>query len=66
MAISAIKGVYYHGKIRPLKNIHYKQRKEVIIIFLDKIKKNNELWEEFAAKDFLKSYSKKDKAYDKL
>lgn len=66
MTISAIKGILHKGKIKPLENISYKGEKEVIIIFLDKTKKNDEIWDEYVAKDFLGGYSKKDISYDKL
>lgn len=66
LAISAIKGIYRNGKIEPLENIPYTENKEVVIVFLGDIKKDDVVWEECVAKDFLKGYSVKDEAYDKL
>lgn len=66
MEISAVKGVYCNGKIKPLETIPIKEKKEVIIIFLDTLIKNDRIWDNSVAKDFLRGYSKKDMAYDRL
>ncbi|MBE7547786.1 MAG: hypothetical protein H3C64_12915 [Candidatus Kuenenia stuttgartiensis] len=64
MAITAIQGVCHDGKIEPLERIPYKTDKKVIIIFLDD--EEDRLWEDTVAGDFMKGYSEKDAAYDKL
>lgn len=64
MAITAIQGVCHDGKIEPLEKIPFKTDKKVIILFLDDAKDG--IWENAVAKDFMKGYSEKDAAYDKL
>ncbi|GJQ60171.1 MAG: hypothetical protein D8M57_14815 [Candidatus Scalindua sp. AMX11] len=64
MAITAIQGVCHDGKIEPLEKIPYKTDKKVIIIFLDDAEDG--IWENAVAEDFMKGYSEKDAAYDKL
>lgn len=64
MAITAIQGVCHDGKIEPLEEIPYKTDKKVIIIFLDDAEDG--IWENAVAEDFMKGYSEKDAAYDKL
>jgi len=67
MAIPAVKGVYHNGKIEPLENIPYKKDMEVLIVFLgDGGGKEDSAWDEAVAMDFLKGYSEKDTAYDRL
>ncbi|GAX59410.1 hypothetical protein SCALIN_C03_0067 [Candidatus Scalindua japonica] len=64
MAITAIQGVCHDGKIEPLEKIPYKTDKKVIIVFLDDAE--DRIWENAVAEDFVKGYSEKDTAYDKL
>ena len=66
VSIPAIKGIYHDGKIELLENIPYKEDKKVLIVFLDDIGEKDVPWEEAVSNDFLKGYSKKDSAYDKL
>ena len=67
MAIPAVKGVYHNGKIEPLENIPYKKDMEVLIVFLgDGVGKEDTTWDEAVDMDFLKGYSEKDTAYDRL
>ena len=51
-------------KIKPLEKIPYKTDKRVIIIFLDNT--DDKIWNNTVAEDFVKGYSRKDTAYDKL
>ncbi|WP_347272992.1 hypothetical protein [Candidatus Kuenenia sp.] len=62
MSIIAIQGICHDGKI--LEKIPYKTDKKVIIVFLDDIE--DKIWEDAVAADFMKGYSEKDAAYDKL
>ena len=64
MAIKAIQGVCHDGKIELLETIPYKTDKKVIIVFLDDAE--DKIWEDAVAEDFMKGYSEKDAAYDKL
>ena len=64
MSISAIQGICHNGKIEPLEEIPYKVDKKVIIVFLDDVKDRK--WDDEVATDFLKGYSEKDSAYDRL
>ena len=64
MSIIAIQGICHDGKIEPLEKIPYKTDKKVIIVFLDDIE--DKIWEDAVAADFMKGYSEKDAAYDKL
>lgn len=64
MSITAIQGVCHDGKIEPLEEIPYKTDKKVIIVFLDDIE--DKVWDAAVAADFMKDYSEKDAAYDKL
>ncbi|MCR4313178.1 MAG: hypothetical protein NUV58_02950 [Candidatus Roizmanbacteria bacterium] len=64
MAITAIQGVCHDGKIEPLEKIPYKTDKKVIIVFLDDAEDG--IWKNAVAEDFMKGYSEKDAAYDKL
>ena len=64
MSITAIQGICHDGKIEPLEKIPYKTDKKVIIIFLDD--SEDRIWEDAVATDFMKGYSEKDTAYDKL
>lgn len=66
MAIPAVKGVYHNGKIEPLENIPYKKDMGVLIVFLKDTKIKDIAWDEAVAMDFLKGYSEKDTAYDRL
>lgn len=62
----AIKGVFHKGKIKPLEKIPYKEEREVVILFLDDSDSKDKFWDKVVREDFLKGYSEKDKAYDKL
>ncbi|MGR3319685.1 MAG: hypothetical protein ACUZ8O_14555 [Candidatus Anammoxibacter sp.] len=64
MTITAIQGVCHDGKIEPLEKIPYETDKKVIIVFLDDLEDST--WEDAVAADFIKGYSEKDAAYDKL
>ena len=64
MSISAIQGIYRDGKIEPLEEIPYKVDKKVIIVFLDDIE--DRIWDDAVTTDFMKGYSEKDAAYDRL
>lgn len=64
MPVSAIKGVCHNGKIEPLEEIPFKGDKKVLILFLDELEDKE--WENSAAMDFMKGYSEKDAAYDRL
>ena len=64
MSITAIQGVCHDGKIEPLGKIPYETDKKVIIVFLDD--SEDRIWEDAVAADFMKGYSEKDTAYDKL
>lgn len=64
MSIAAIQGLYHDGKIEPLEEIPYKVDKKVIIVFFDDME--DRIWDETVISDFMKGYSKKDAAYDRL
>ena len=64
MAITAIQGICHEGKIEPLEEIPYKVDKKVIIVFLDDME--DKIWDKAVMSDFVKGYSEKDAAYDKL
>jgi len=67
MVISAIQGVCHDGKIEPLEEIPYKGDKRVLIVFLDDLDEiEDRIWDDAVAGDFLKGYSEKDAAYDRL
>ena len=65
MTISALRGIYHDGIIEPLEPITDKEEKKVIILFLND-SNNDSCWDDEVSKDFLRGYSDKDKAYDKL
>jgi len=49
---------------KPLEKIPFKTDKKDIIVFLDDAE--DKIWEDAVAEDFMKGYSEKDVAYDKL
>ncbi|MBU0567113.1 hypothetical protein KJ693_04600 [bacterium] len=68
MPTTAIKGILHNGKVKPLEEVPYKDDREVVILFLGKIKStsSDKIWDSAVSEDFLEGYTEQDKAYDKL